>query len=76
MSEIKVPTDLWEDDNEAVITSWLVDDGAEVAAGDLVAEIMVEKAQHEITAPASGTIRLGKEADEVVAKGDVIAVIE
>lgn len=75
MADVKVPTDLWEDDNQAVITAWLVDDGATVNAGDLLAEIMVEKTQHEITAATAGTIRFTKQIDDVVNKGDVIATI-
>lgn len=51
---ISVPDDLWEGDNEGVITAWLVDDGSRVSQGDLIAEVMVEKAQYEIEAPAAG----------------------
>jgi hypothetical protein len=43
MADVVVPVDLWEDDKPAVITSWLARDGGEVRAGDLIAEIMVEK---------------------------------
>lgn len=75
-TDIKIPEDLWEEDEDASITSWLVSDGASVEEGALVAEIMTAKVQHEITAPASGTVRITKEADEVVAKGDVIGTIE
>jgi pyruvate/2-oxoglutarate dehydrogenase complex dihydrolipoamide acyltransferase (E2) component len=75
-TEIAVPEDLWEGDTEGVITSWLVSDGAEVAQGDLVAEVMVEKAQYEIEAPLSGRLAIVKEEDEVVAKGSVIATLE
>lgn len=76
MTDVTVPTDLWEEDNEAVITAWLVDDGATVREGALLAEIMVEKSQHEIVAPAAGVIRIRKEADAIVKKGDVVATIE
>lgn len=75
-NEIRVPDDLWEGDTEGVITSWLVSDGAEVAQGDLVAEVMVEKAQYEIEAPLSGKLTIAKEEDEVVEKGSVIATLE
>ncbi len=74
--DIKIPEDLWEEDEDASITSWLVSDGASVEEGALVAEIMTAKVQHEITAPTGGTVRITKEADEVVAKGDVIGTIE
>ena len=72
---VTVPTNLWEEDSEAVITNWLVADGASVSEGQLIAEIMVEKVQHELRAPASGAISIGKQAEAVVAKGDEIASI-
>ncbi|TFH87278.1 biotin attachment protein [Billgrantia azerbaijanica] len=75
-TDIRVPEDLWEGDTEGVITAWLVDDGAEVAQGDLVAEVMVEKAQYEIEAPISGRLGIAKPEDEVVAKGTVIATVD
>ena len=75
-TDIVIPTDLWEEDEEAVITSWLMDDGAAVEEGALIAEIMSSKVQFEITAPASGTLRIGQEADAVVNKGDVIGTVE
>lgn len=74
--DIAIASDLWEEDTEAVVTTWLVSDGATVEEGALVAEIMTEKVQHEIEAPAAGVVRILKEADAVVAKGDVIGRIE
>ncbi len=75
-TDIVIPETLWEEDTEAAITSWLISDGAEVEAGALIAEIMTEKVQHEIEAPASGIVQILKEVDAVVAKGDVIGRIE
>lgn len=75
-SEVRIPEDLWEEDQEAALTAWLVGEGSTVEKGGLLAEVMTAKIQHEIEAPASGTIRLLKQVDDVVAKGDVIAVIE
>lgn len=75
-TEITIPEDLWEGDTEGVITAWLVSDGAEVSQGDLVAEVMVEKAQYEIEAPASGRLSITKDEDEVVSKGTTIASLE
>jgi pyruvate/2-oxoglutarate dehydrogenase complex dihydrolipoamide acyltransferase (E2) component len=75
MTDVVVPVDLWEDDKPAVITSWLARDGAEVRAGDLIAEIMVEKVQFEISASAAGRLTVLRGADDVVAKGDTIARI-
>lgn len=72
---VNIPTDLWEEDAEAVITNWLVPDGGDVSEGQLIAEIMVEKVQHEIHAPASGKISISQPAEAVVAKGSEIATI-
>lgn len=74
-TDISIPDDLWDGDEESVITAWLASDGATVKEGALIAEIMTAKVQHEITAPASGTLTILKEQDAVVAKGDVIGRI-
>jgi len=74
-SDIVIPVDLWEEDTEAVITSWLASDGAAVEKGALIAEIMTEKVQHEIEAPEAGTLSIAKQVDDIVNKGDVIGSI-
>ncbi|TNF06871.1 MAG: biotin attachment protein [Gammaproteobacteria bacterium] len=74
-TDIIVPLDLWEEDQEGVITSWLVSNGARVETGELLAEVMVEKIQHEIESPAPGTLQITRKEDEVVNKGDVIATL-
>ncbi|MFC6672231.1 biotin/lipoyl-containing protein [Marinobacterium aestuariivivens] len=73
--EVRVPETLWEEDSEAVITSWLASDGGAVQAGDVIAELMVQKIQYELEAPASGTLQIARDVDEVVAKGDLIGHI-
>jgi pyruvate/2-oxoglutarate dehydrogenase complex dihydrolipoamide acyltransferase (E2) component len=74
-ADVTIPTDLWDEDKEGVITTWLADDGTTVDADALIAEVMVEKIQYEIRAPATGVITLVKRVDDVIAKGDVIARI-
>lgn len=71
-TDITIPDDLWEDDQETVITTWFASDGANVRKGSLVAEIMTAKVQHEIIAPASGTLSILKLANEIASKGAVI----
>lgn len=73
--EIIIAEDLWEEDEEGVITTWFVSNGASVEEGDVVAEVMVQKIQHEILSPASGTLQIVKESDETVSKGDQIGLI-
>ena len=72
---VTIPTDLWEEDSQAVITAWLANDGAQVREGDLIAEVMVEKVQYEIHAPTSGKLRIAQDVDAVVSKGDRIGSI-
>ena len=74
-TDITIPTDLWEEDEDAVITTWLISDGATVEEGALIAEIMTAKVQYEINAPESGVVSIKEEADAVVPKGGVIGTI-
>ena len=76
MTDITVPEDLWDTDDEGVIFSWVYADGAVVEQGKLVAELTVEKAQLELNAPASGRLRILVPAETVVRKGTVIGKIE
>ncbi|MCK9514673.1 MAG: biotin/lipoyl-containing protein [Ottowia sp.] len=76
MADVRIPTDLWDDDTQAVITSWAYDDGTVVKEGDMIVEIMVEKSQFEIAAPASGTLHIRESEDAVLDRGAVIATIE
>jgi pyruvate dehydrogenase E2 component (dihydrolipoamide acetyltransferase) len=58
---------------EGTIVRWLVEDGAEVAAGDELAEIESDKAVMTYEAEAAGTLRLVAAEGESVAVGAVIA---
>ena len=76
MTDITVPEDLWDTDDEGVIFSWVYGDGAVVEEGRLVAELTVEKAQLELNAPASGRLKILAPAETVVRRGTVIGRIE
>ena len=76
MTDITVPEELWETDDEGVIFAWVYGDGAVVEQGKLIAEIAVEKAQLELNAPASGRLKILAPAETVVRKGTVIGRIE
>lgn len=75
MTEVRVPLDLWAEDDKAESIVWLFPNGAEVNEGDLIAEILVEKATMELYAPATGTLRIGIGAD-VIDRGQLLASIE
>ena len=49
MTDIVVPADLWDTEDEGVLFLWVYPDGARVGNGKLIAEITVEKAQLELT---------------------------
>ncbi|NCQ23285.1 MAG: biotin attachment protein [Rhodobacteraceae bacterium CG17_big_fil_post_rev_8_21_14_2_50_63_15] len=74
-NDVRIPEDLYEGDEDSVITAWLASDGARVKQGALIAEIMTAKVQHEMIAPASGILKILKQQDEVVTKGTVIGQI-
>jgi len=74
-NDVRIPEDLYEGDEDSVITAWLASDGARVKQGTLIAEIMTAKVQHEMIAPASGILKILKQQDEVVTKGTVIGQI-
>ncbi|KAB7643707.1 biotin/lipoyl-containing protein [Polymorphobacter fuscus] len=75
MIDVHLPFDLWEDDDITSMVVWLYPDGALVHEGDLVAEILVEKATLELFAPATGTLRIGIDAEPVADKGHRLATI-
>lgn len=76
MVDIVIPPDLWDTDDEGVILTWIYADGATVEQGRLITEMMVEKVQLELTAPATGRLRILAPPDTIVKKGQVIGRIE
>lgn len=75
-TEIIIANDLWDGDEEGVVTTWLYADGATVKKDDVVAEIMIEKVEMEIEAPASGKLKITAPAETVISKGASIGIIE
>jgi pyruvate/2-oxoglutarate dehydrogenase complex dihydrolipoamide acyltransferase (E2) component len=75
MQDIKVEEALWASSMlpEGIVERWLIADGAIVAAGDPMAEIRIEDALHEITAPASGLLTIIAAANTVVEPGSLLA---
>lgn len=74
---VVIPENLWEPHGgeEAVLIAWLAQDGASVEAGEVIAEIMVEKVTIDIEAPASGRLAIVTPVDTPVHLGDVLATI-
>ena len=76
MTDIIIPLDLWDDDREGVVLTWMYADGATVNAGAPLLEVTVEKAQMDIVAPASGRLWIQAVPDTIVRRGQVIGRIE
>ena len=75
MSEFvfKLP-DLGEGMVEAEIVEWHVKPGDSVAEGDIIADVMTDKANIEVPAPVSGTIlRTSGEPGDLIAVGAELA---
>ena len=59
-----------------VLATWFVKSGEAVAAGHVIAEVMVDKVALDIEAPVAGTVTLLVAEEEAVRQGDPIARID
>lgn len=77
MTDIRISTDFWAGRMlpEGILERWRVADGAVVAAGDVVAEVRIEDALHELMAPAPGKLTKLSRVNEVIEPGSVIGQI-
>ena len=60
---------------EGVLSTWFVAEGDQVAGGQLLGEVMVDKVSGEVVAPAGGRVHLLVAEEETARQGDVIARI-
>ena len=76
MADVLFPKLSEEEPNaEGVLATWFVSDGDQVASGQLLGEVMVEKVSGEVTAPMSGRVHLLVSEDQAVRQGEVIAQV-
>lgn len=74
-TQVKLP-DLGEGIEDATISRWLVKEGDEVKAGDVILEVATDKVDTEVNAPADGkVIKINAREGEIVALDAVLAVI-
>ena len=74
--DIVVPQEMWGESLEGVVVTWIYQNGATVVAGRPIAEIMVEKAQLELVAPASGRLTILAVPETVIGRDQVVGRIE
>jgi len=63
------------EDGECVIATWLFNDKDPVNKGDLIAEVMLEKAAFDLVAPATGQLSILIAEEVEIPKGGVVAKI-
>jgi pyruvate/2-oxoglutarate dehydrogenase complex dihydrolipoamide acyltransferase (E2) component len=77
MVDITMADEAWadvEEGTEALLDEWLVAAGDRVAAGQIIAHVVLVKATHEVTAPAAGVIEsLAVAATQNFPRGTVLA---
>ena len=61
---------------EGQISEWLAKDGDTVTEGQPLFLLEADKSANEVEAPASGTLRIQKEAGETYEVGTVLGIIE
>ena len=61
--------------NEGTLAEWLVADGGAIQQGQPLYSLESEKSVQEIEAPASGTLKIIKQAGEIYEVGTVIGEI-
>lgn len=75
MTDVAFPQLSKETEGEGVVATWFVEDGEQVAEGQLVAEVAVDKVDVEVLAPVAGTITLLVAENEATKQGAIIARI-
>lgn len=73
--EMKVPT-VGESITEVTIASWLKKDGDRVEMDDVIAELESDKATFELTAEASGILKIVAKEGDSVEIGGLLCIIE
>lgn len=76
MMDVIIPPDLWGEDGDAVIATWLFKSGEFVTLGAVLAEVMYEKASMEVISPGAGRLTILVEAESPVRQGQLIASLE
>lgn len=75
MTDIRLSEELWQNGMlpEGILERWFVANGATVPSGAKIAEVRIESALHEITAPAAGIVTILTAPNAVVEPGSVVA---
>lgn len=61
---------------EGTLVEWMVEDGQEVAPGDVLYRLETDKVENDIEAPIAGTVRITGEEGETYEVGTQIGSID
>jgi len=76
MTDVLLPIlSLERPEADGVVATWFVNDGQVVTAGQLLAEIQVDKVSQEVPAPADGVVHILAAEGAAVPQGSAIARI-
>ncbi len=77
MTDISVSSEFWASSMmpEGILVRWRAADGAVITQGEVVAEVRIEDALHELTAPARGRLTRLAKVNEVIEPGSLIGRI-
>jgi 2-oxoglutarate dehydrogenase E2 component (dihydrolipoamide succinyltransferase) len=73
--QVKVPT-VGESITEVTVANWMKQDGDVVQMDEVIAELESDKATFELTAPATGVLRIKREQGQTVPIGELVCEIE
>ena len=78
MQNVNVDEALWTTSimPEGTVVRWFVADGATVGAGNPIAELRIEDALHEISAPITGRLHIVSEVNNVIEPGTLLATLD
>ena len=62
--------------NEGELAEWMIEDGGQAVEGQPLFSLESDKSTNEVESPATGTLRIYKQAGETYEVGTVLGVIE
>jgi len=79
VTDVVLPDSVWEGvdpSTEALVDKWLVGEGDRVAAGQVLAKVVLVKTNLEVPAPTDGIVeRILVTAEQTFAKGRLLATL-
>jgi hypothetical protein len=74
MLELTVPDNLWNTAlaPEGILERWRVRDGVSVGAGQVLADLRIEDALHELISPGAGRLAILVAQDHLIEPGTIV----